>query len=70
MNAITEFFAMGGYAPYVWGAYGLTAAVAIALVAVSLAQRRSAMRTLAALERLRPNRRGPSHGDSAPSATP
>ena len=70
MNAITEFLAMGGYAPYVWGAYGLTAAVAIALVAVSLAQRRSAMRTLAALERLRSNRRGPSHGDSAPSAPP
>ena len=70
MDVVTEFLAMGGYAPYVWGAYGLTAAVAIALVAVSLTQRRSAMRTLAALERLRPNRRGPSDADGAPSAAP
>ncbi|HMM45089.1 MAG TPA: heme exporter protein CcmD [Candidatus Macondimonas sp.] len=23
MNALTEFFAMGGYAPYVWGSYAL-----------------------------------------------
>ena len=24
---MAEFLAMGGYAPYVWGAYGLTVAV-------------------------------------------
>lgn len=26
-RSAAEFFAMGGYAPYVWGAYGLTAAL-------------------------------------------
>ncbi|MES1992198.1 MAG: heme exporter protein CcmD [Pseudomonadota bacterium] len=26
---ISEFFAMGGYAPYVWGSYGLALAVLI-----------------------------------------
>lgn len=23
MSAVAEFFGMGGYAPYVWGSYGL-----------------------------------------------
>ena len=71
MDAVTEFLAMGGYAPYVWGAYGLTAVVVIGLVAGSLAQRRSAARTLAALERLRPKRRKPAgDGDAPPAGTP
>ena len=26
-NSVSEFFAMGGYAFYVWGSFGLTAAV-------------------------------------------
>ncbi|MGB2942147.1 MAG: heme exporter protein CcmD [Candidatus Macondimonas sp.] len=26
---IAEFFAMGGYAPYVWGSYGLALAVLV-----------------------------------------
>ena len=38
---MAEFFAMGGYALYVWGAYGLTAIVLLAnLVAPALHQRR------------------------------
>jgi heme exporter protein D len=28
-SRIAEFFAMGGYAPYVWGSYGLALAVLI-----------------------------------------
>ena len=28
-NTINEFFAMGGYAFYVWGSFGLTALLAI-----------------------------------------
>ena len=26
-NSVSEFFAMGGYAFYVWGSFGVTAAV-------------------------------------------
>ena len=32
MNALTQFFAMGGYALYVWGAYSVT----FALVAIEV----------------------------------
>ncbi len=28
-NSVSEFFAMGGYAFYVWGSFGLTALVAV-----------------------------------------
>jgi len=28
-NSVSEFFAMGGYAFYVWGSFGLTALVAL-----------------------------------------
>lgn len=28
-NSVSEFFAMGGYAFYVWGSFGLTAAVMV-----------------------------------------
>ena len=31
-GGLAEFLHMGGYAPYVWGAYGLTAVVLIANV--------------------------------------
>jgi len=41
-----EFFAMGGYAPYVWGSYAV-AALAIAAELVCLAgRRRTALRRL------------------------
>jgi heme exporter protein D len=33
---MADFFAMGGYADFVWAAYGLTAAVLTVLVAASL----------------------------------
>ena len=45
-ESITEFFAMGGYAPYVWGAYGLTL---ILLVINIVAARRRLRSTLADL---------------------
>jgi heme exporter protein D len=47
---VTEFLAMGGYAAYVWPAYGLAAVVLIALLAQSW---RSARRRAAELEQLR-----------------
>ena len=31
MQRLTDYFAMGGYAAYVWPAYGITAAVLIGL---------------------------------------
>ena len=38
-----EFFAMGGYAFYVWGAYGMTALVVIAEVLAVRARRRAVL---------------------------
>lgn len=29
MNSVSEFFAMGGYALYVWGSFGVTAVLMI-----------------------------------------
>lgn len=53
MTSVTEFLAMGGYAPYVWTAYGAALVVLVGLVAATLARRRSSRRSLAALEQLR-----------------
>jgi heme exporter protein D len=47
---LTEFFLMGGYAAYVWPAYGFAMLVLIALLAQSW---RSARRRTAELEELR-----------------
>ena len=40
---MSEFFAMGGYAFYVWGAYGVTALVVLAEVLALRARRRAAL---------------------------
>jgi heme exporter protein D len=42
-SSATEFFAMGGYGLYIWGAYGMTALV-IALELIALLTRRRAAR--------------------------
>ena len=39
-----EFFYMGGYAFYVWGSYGVTAALLLAEVLLVLARKRRVMR--------------------------
>ena len=44
------FFAMGGYAAYVWPAYGISFAVLAGAVWVSLRARARLRRTVAALE--------------------
>jgi len=36
-ESLSEFFAMGGYGGYVWGAYGVTALAMIILLVNSLA---------------------------------
>ena len=52
-NSASEFFAMGGYGTYVWGAYIVTAVcMAIEPIAVALRHRR-VRRELAAEERRR-----------------
>ena len=42
-----EFFAMGGYAFYVWTAYGLTFIVLLANIIFPVMQRRRLLRSLA-----------------------
>ena len=48
MQAFYDFLSMGGYAFYVWSAYGITAVVLIASILAPLRQRR---RLLADLRR-------------------
>jgi heme exporter protein D len=58
MESILAFFEMGGYARFVWPAYGLVGAVTIGLLVVSLRTLRVRERTLAALQQEMPGRRG------------
>ncbi|MDA0653988.1 MAG: heme exporter protein CcmD [Proteobacteria bacterium] len=53
------FLAMGGYAVYVWPAYGLSVAVLAWLAISSVAGLRADRRRLADLEQAHPRRRGP-----------
>jgi heme exporter protein D len=45
-NSVSEFFAMGGYAFYVWGSFGLTALVMIGEPLLIRAQRKATLRSL------------------------
>jgi heme exporter protein D len=56
MQALTNFLAMGGYAGFVWPAYGMTALVLGGLLVQTLRRSRRARRELAALQRERPAR--------------
>lgn len=58
MDAITSFLEMGGYARYVWPAYGLATVVLLGLAVSSLRALRGRRRELAALQESRPGRRG------------
>jgi heme exporter protein D len=51
MRSFASFLAMGGYAPFVWPAYGVALAVLGGLVLTSLRRYRSSRRALEALER-------------------
>jgi heme exporter protein D len=53
MNAIARFFAMGGYAAFVWPAYGLAVAVLGGLALYSWRRYRASQRALAEIERHR-----------------
>ena len=43
---VREFFAMGGYAFYVWTSYGLTLIVLLANIIIPVMQRRQFLRSL------------------------
>lgn len=47
---MSDFFAMGGYAAFVWPAYALTAAILVAIAAGSWRELRALERELAELE--------------------
>src|SRR5690348_16081939 len=58
-----EFFAMGGYALYVWGAYGVTFALLAVEVVVLLKRKRETKTEAHRVDRAR--RRGAGHRDRA-----
>ncbi len=45
-HSVGEFLDMGGYAFYVWGSFGITAAVVIAEIWLVRAKRRDILRNL------------------------
>ena len=53
---MTHFLAMGGYAAYVWPAYGVAAAVLIGLLVASLRSLRAREAEIEAAEAGRPRR--------------
>ena len=53
-QSLSEFFAMGGYAFYVWGSFGATAAALAIEAALLRARRRKALRQAAMAEELMP----------------
>ncbi len=52
MDTLREFFQMGGYAFYVWSAYGVTAIVLAANVIIPLARARELRARLARQARM------------------
>ena len=51
MASVMDFLAMGGYAGYVWPAYGVTGLLLLAMLAWSLAAYRRCQRALERLQR-------------------
>ncbi len=56
MDRIQEFLAMGGYAAYVWPAYGLAVVTLVGIVVTSLGRLRAAERSLAGQSSVRRRR--------------
>jgi len=53
MNTLLEFLSQGGFAGYVWGAYGMTLALLVIETLSLRRQRRATLARLARLARLR-----------------
>jgi heme exporter protein D len=45
-NSVSEFFAMGGYALYVWGSFGISAAVVVGEILLLRSQRKAILENL------------------------
>jgi heme exporter protein D len=69
MDAIREYLAMGGYAAFVWPAFGVTAIVMVVLLVVSIRGLRKERRTLELMESARPRRRDRVMSQSSEPAT-
>ncbi len=54
-NSASEFFAMGGYALYVWGSFGATALVMLVESLLIRSQRRRILRNLRSELESKPN---------------
>ncbi len=52
-GSVAAFLAMGGYALYVWGSYGMVAATLALEVALLLRRRRTLLRRLGRMHRMR-----------------
>ena len=68
MSSLSNFLEMGGYGGFVWPAFGLTAAILLALLVDSLRRLKAAQRALSRLEAEFPGRRqrrGTGGGDQA-----
>jgi heme exporter protein D len=66
---MAEFFSMGGYAAYVWPAYGVAAVILVAMLIVSLRGLRRHEALLKTLETSRPRRRERSRGPASKAPT-
>lgn len=60
-ESLSDFLAMGGHAPYVWAAWGLTAALLVGSVLHARAERRQLLRELK--RRARRERQAPRNTD-------
>ncbi len=68
IGTMAEFFAMGGYAAFVWAAYGVAAAVMVGLLAATLRGLRRREALLRTLEGGRVRRRGYAAREGRPAA--
>ena len=57
MQSVSDFFAMGGYAGFIWSAYGAAAVILLGLLIASLRELRARQAEIAALEAASPRRR-------------
>ena len=68
MDAIHEFLTMGGYAAFVWPAFGITLVVMAGLLVASLRGLRQERQTLKLMENARPRRRGRAEATAVPDS--
>lgn len=65
---MSSFFEMGGYAGYVWPAYGVALIVMVGLLVASLRSVRAREAQLKVLQESRPNRRSRATARAVPHA--